>query len=172
VNFGTPANSYTTMTFAMWIRSTQAGYTYPLSKYDYNGSAEFGYLCRVNPDGTLSWRLLRNGGALVLNTRSAVVNDDAWHHLAGTVSNNTANANENVYTLYLDGIQVDQSNVNFVLQYYTNSCEVIGAAYEDIDGAFSFWSGKQDDVRIYNRDLSSNQVYTLFTNAPSTVRGP
>jgi hypothetical protein len=77
------------------------------------------------------------------------VSDGKWHQIVTTYTNGTL-------TLYADG-KVD-SSAAFNLSTTGNQL-VLGA---NVAGPDSFYLGLADDVRIYNRALSSNEVSQLY----------
>jgi len=76
----------------------------------------------------------------------------------------TFNGNSNTMTLYVDGVQVDQ-NTN-VTQNYTSEPTFIGSHY--VGTNVSFFEGLIDYVAIYDGELSSSAVSSIYTNTYPT----
>jgi len=83
-----------------------------------------------------------------------------WHHYVYVVSQSG-----NIKKTYLDGV-ANSSNV------YSQSCInknfpfFIGGTFSDGTSSKIMWTGKIDDVSIYNRALNANEVSALY-NATS-----
>ena len=88
-------------------------------------------------------------------------NGTNWTHLAVTCSFTAG-----VIRTYVNGTQVDSTNLAFHL-YHTGALYIGGAAVDngvDADGGFN---GLLDEVRIYNRALSSSEVLQLYNGGNS-----
>jgi hypothetical protein len=89
-----------------------------------------------------------------LNNHSPVMNFQVgqWYSISLTKSNL-------LYSLYINGQLEDQVTVAAAAGYNYNIEPLIGAYYPDGSQAFT---GNIDDVRIYNRALSTNEVQQLY----------
>jgi hypothetical protein len=79
-----------------------------------------------------------------------------WHHLVFTYTRAS-----NITASYLDGILVDTRSES----YETNDPNIfltIGCQQSSTGGGDYFFNGNIDDIRIYNRALSSNEVAQLY----------
>jgi len=93
--------------------------------------------------GTIGWRVY---GSTV---RTGVANDDAWHHFVGV-----HNAGQD--TVYLDGV-IGDSRAN-TAPGDDNYSLVLGAR---AGGSFAY-SGKLDDVGIWNRNLDDTEIMGIY----------
>jgi len=93
---------------------------------------------------------------------------DTWHQIAFVLS--TSNL-LGTYTIYVDGvtnysqIASDDGTTPFAkITYDRNMQFMIGALNNEPDSAtpIDCWSGKIDDVRIYNRALSPREIQLLY----------
>ncbi len=90
-----------------------------------------------------------------------VVKSNVWHHAAFTKNGDT-------FTMYLDGDVLDTRNHSFT--------EAVGA-YDMLIGAgdysgpatFNYFPGQLDELRIYDRALSSGEVGQLAVPEPATA---
>ena len=85
-------------------------------------------------------------------------NQNKWIHITATYTGSETNAG---LALFVDGVRVDTTNTGWGTYTGTQNSDVpvrIGA----FDGAANFLNGKIDDVRIYNRALSANEVADLY----------
>jgi hypothetical protein len=96
------------------------------------------------------------------NRRNAVTNldviDGNWHHIA-MVQNKTSGAT----SIYIDGISVSittDSSGSWPTISNTNT------VYIGQDNVGDYFNGQIDDVRIYNRALSSPEIQSDMNNSP------
>ena len=99
------------------------------------------------------FRLWCDDGAGVLANASsdATYTDTEWHHVVGVIDNGTS-------ILYVDGVrQAQEGSVDL-----TGSVGIayIGKQYGD-DSSHRYWNGLIDDVRIYYRALSEQEISGL-----------
>ncbi|MFT4302998.1 MAG: LamG domain-containing protein [Candidatus Woesearchaeota archaeon] len=94
-------------------------------------------------------RQLRGGGY----ANDIYVNDfwevDVWNHICLTYHNNNA-------TLYANGTQVATESKNW------NTTENVARIGQQTNELNEFWKGSIDDVRIYNRALSEQEIKRLY----------
>jgi uncharacterized repeat protein (TIGR03803 family) len=151
------------VTLAAWVKISGPGSS------DYTGETGVGAIINkegeyelVYANGELSWAFanedpgwLGRGGHYVTN----VLPTNVWQHLVLTYTNGLA-------TTYLNGSQVD----------VYNGCCLIGDVYPEENSLWlgsrqqepDFFDGYMDDVRIYNRALSSNEVAELYAYESTT----
>ena len=111
-----------------------------------------------------------NNGNSTLNYITSKIITNTWYHSVVIVSNQETQ-------LYLDGVKIycvpnslpcDNNNpYNFSIPEWNNMR--FGAAHWD-NSARTFLNGALDDVRIYNRVLSEDEIKQLYTgnNSPPT----
>ena len=92
--------------------------------------------------------------------------NQGWTHLAITISQSSAQ-------IYTNGfLSLSITNKLPPRQLFTNSAAWGFGAQNDGNGPINFWKGRLDDIRIYNRDLSAQEVNRLFeieNQAPADV---
>ncbi len=85
-----------------------------------------------------------------------------WTHLVISVSESNAR-------IYTNGVlSVSITNKLTARQLFTNSAAWGFGAQNDGSGPINFWRGRLDDIRIYNRDLSAQEIHRLFENENQT----
>ena len=84
------------------------------------------------------------------------ININTWYHGAFTLGNQTAK-------LYLNGIKVAELTAGKALNKFTTPF-FIGAR-----DSSEFFSGKIDDIRIYKRALSREEITALYNEPPTDV---
>lgn len=98
-----------------------------------------------------------DGGVTGVNIGGGNVHDGKWRHIAMTWEKNTTNG----FKVYVDGSvtnQKDTPNVN--LPVFSGST---GAYFGSYQGTSEFTAGSIDDVRIYNRALTRDEIKALAT---------
>jgi hypothetical protein len=99
-----------------------------------------------------------------VNNHSPVMNFQAgqWYAVSLTKSNWT-------YSLYINGQLEDQVNVPAAAGYNFRIEPLIGAYGFDGSEAFQVFTGNINDVRIYNRAFSSNEIAQLYACESQTI---
>ena len=91
--------------------------------------------------------------------------DTDWHYVLATKSGVTL-------TMYVDGIQVKQGNLSSATVDYTHSStqnSAIGGRWRNTSQDYhGDYVGSVDDVRIYNRALSADEVQRLYKATAGT----
>ncbi|MDH3252457.1 MAG: hypothetical protein OEM41_06660, partial [Ignavibacteria bacterium] len=111
-----------------------------------------------------SWRLRVDGATFITFPATVIMKDLLWHHVV--VQRVGALAR-----LYVDGQEIGNG---FTIP--TNALAVapdgliVGQEQDALGAAFlatQAWAGDVDNLRIYNRGLSANEVMQLFQESPS-----
>lgn len=107
-----------------------------------------------------------NGSAMGSTLLVKLANDGNWHHVACVINGTTVAA-------YLDGANAgtgQNSNVNGNFQGRSARTLMIAQA----GNSSGYWGGSLDDVRVYNRALSSSDITELYnyTGATQQSSGP
>lgn len=142
-------------TVSAWVKldDSISGYKAILGKA--SDSSLNGYMLRHDQDGNLSMRIV---GSEHSNDSTSVAKQDyrdgQWHHVVGVIDR-TNNTN----TIYVDGVQKDQSSANHVGDLTNSYFFSIGA----LDRGNIIFKGLIDEVRVYDRALSSAEVRQLYT---------
>jgi hypothetical protein len=135
------------LTLSAWIKTGSSATTRIINKQNQTGNTDVYLLANVG--GKLYGRINQAGSI----TGSTFINDSNWHLLVFTYDGNYLNA-------YLDG-RIDATPV----AYNSNPLSSSGALYI---GAFNggsmtnFWNGSIDQVQIWNRALSADEVLNLY----------
>ena len=116
------------------------------------GAEEYGQMCTV---GFIQGRvgITPNGGYLYMNEQTS---DDKWHHVAVVVEEaELPNLHDNV-TLYRDGTLAEIHDIGLLDLWPIETGAVL-----DVRIGQGF-KGLIDDVRIYDRSLSDDEINLLF----------
>ena len=114
---------------------------------------------RIHRNGGNNDQLAFKGGSAEPRGASAVspINDGEWHHVAGTVTD----SGEGI--LYIDGLLV-QSLATGSIASNGSTRMMIGGNPDTAGGAFRTWNGGIDEVTLWNRALTEDEVATLASS--------
>ena len=155
----------TSWTYALWIKTSTAGATYG---YQGDGTWSSGmttfYLNNNNATGGGT----KAGGVRYADnwlTGTATLNNNAWHFIAITVSNG-------VKTIYVDGnVDAQTGGTGWGAAGSTSANQFwIGQAPSTINGEVPF-IGLIDEVSVFNRALSQNEVQNIMANNSAVLLG-
>ena len=143
-------------TVETWFKDeTPGGYNHPfqklVAKADETVSAEAPYVLVIG-NNELRAGVQHHYGYQVVAYSLTTTTANAWHHAAATLD-----ATTNTLTLYLDGVQVAQT-VLFELSAGTTVPLSLGRG----GSAGYYFSGKLDDVRIWNVVRTGAQIGATF----------
>ncbi len=148
----------TPFTITAWVRvnagTSQEGTIIQQRASDgWNGQYRF----YVSSTGRIGFYVYGNSAQQFNFTGSTAINNGQWHHVAAV-----RDANGNAY-LYLDGV-LNGSVTGTTQRSLSSSISVgIGA---DIRDSNRFFRGRLDDIRIYNRQLSAEEIALVRNQAP------
>lgn len=164
---GETAND-TAGTFAAWVMITNIA-TFPgvgqIVSYEDAGVAEYVQwrIDNAGPAGRMR-AICFDGGVSrwTLNTTNAVVSDNVWSHLA-LVQDGTSPV------VYANGLQVPQTftALSDKTMWFSRMTGVDRARIGSMTAA-QFFDGNIDDVRVYSRALTSNEVFTIYNTTKGT----
>jgi len=131
------------LSVAFWIKFTSAGNNVILERYNGSNSA---YGFQTFPTGIISW--------LPVGTRidaTGIWNDGKWHHVCGTFQSiNT------VAKIYIDGVLRNTNNSA------AGPTSISAPLTMGSRSGTSGFSGSLDDVYLFNRVLSADEVFGLY----------
>lgn len=132
-----------------WGRILDKGYftAYTFGRQGLSNRVGFEYLHSGSQGNTFS-------------TTSNVI-DNTWHHVALVRNGNTA-------TIFSDGVGENSEMISTAFQ--NNSLDLY-IGYNPGEGTRGYWKGVLDDIAIYNRALSTEEVGELF-NATNPIPEP
>ncbi len=142
-------------TISAWFKTSSLGYSTIIDN-KYAGTNNAGYNFFINTGSSqITFRIANGTTADNTGGSTANINDNKWHFVTGT-KNNTG-----IY-MYIDGV-IDKTSVASVYSTYnvTNTQALYFGAYAGVAGNGNF-NGTIDEVRIYNRSLSADEVKELY----------
>ncbi len=122
------------------------------------------FMFRVLGDGTLTLHARNDASTEIASTASSngTVTAGAWNHVAVTKSGTAV-------TFYINGLA---SSVTYTLSGTFNNLVHSNIGILDRDDLDNAFSGTMDEVRIYNRALTSAEVQHLYGDGNAGVGGP
>ncbi len=145
-------SSAITVTGWVYLDSFSTQNTVAAKWRDISGANQRGYLLTVALDGTPRFYISTDGVNFPRAT-GAALSTGAWYHLAGTFDGSDIK-------IYVDGVLAGTTAQAGSI-YLNNEPLLIGANDGYGGTTRKFTDGKVDEVRIYNKDLSSDEVAAL-----------
>jgi len=96
-------------------------------------------------------------------THTYTLTQSTWYHVCFTRDDST-----NVTKFYINGSLQDTETVSVSSSYPSNATGVIGDLNYSAGSNYN-WLGKIDQVRIFNKSLSSSEVTQLYNETVSTI---
>jgi hypothetical protein len=151
------------ISISLWVKTTDdTAYLY--AKGD-DSAAKYEHNLELLANGTLKSAIYNSGAGLAASvTSTATVDDGNWHHVVVTIDDGSS------MSLYIDnGTPVTTTSWSGSVAYQSTVPFMLGA-FEGITSAGSKLNGSLDQIRIFNKALSSSEVTTLYgeTYASST----
>ena len=137
------------ITISAWIK-TKTSNGKIVDKIRYTGTTnKAGYRLQLLSSRVLSFGIANVDWASVEDTK--IITDDKWHHAVGVYDGSEV-------ALYVDGSLVD-TNTNLPSTIGTNDLKLKIAVASD---SATYFKGRIDEVIIYNRALSSNEIKDIY----------
>ena len=159
-----------TFSVSTWFRTTSTS-TLPLvGKQESSGNLR-GYIVFISASGEVLI-LLRNTNTglnrIFVTTTLSGLNDDAWHHIAFTWDGSVSTVAANL-TVYVDGSSQSVTVNNDNLTGTIDSTALFSIASRN--SVSLFFVGEIDDVAVYDIELTSGQITTIYNNGvPNDLR--
>jgi parallel beta-helix repeat protein len=147
---------YGPLTISVWFKQdTQGSDQKIISRWDDNGN-KFAFLLAISGSGEINC-YVRNSVSddSIYYVNGGSINSGQWHHIAVTIENGT------LY-LYKDGVQYSGIDAGWDASG-TGGSAVIGAK-ENTGSIIQLFQGTIDEVAIWNRSLSSQEIQDIFNS--------
>lgn len=150
----------TSGSLSMWFKTTTYG---PLFSYNTANLSEYVPILYVGTDGLLYGEVWMGTVSPMISSR--VVNDGNWHLATLAWSGSSQ-------SLYLDGV-LATSPLSGSVNHLTMNINTIGKAYTvgwaNGGSGTVYFTGSIDEVRAYNRTLSSDEVLSLYNSSGKAI---
>jgi hypothetical protein len=161
VDNSTYLNPANTFTVGFWVNFDNQWGSWDIvlgtGRWENEGGWHFGTWSSDSP-GKISFHTA-SYAARNTSTTGTIDLDDQWHYIIGTYDNGIAK-------IYIDGVLKDSDSS---IPYESNSNKLIFGAGNNSDSpTYEFW-GSIDEVRLYNRALSAEEVIDLYNWSPGPV---
>ncbi len=150
----------TQITVAVWVRVASFDPTYQTVVFKKNPRVNNheGYEVKTIQGGRFDFQVTSCGGAQGGTPSGALATSGTWYHVVGTFAEPTAK-------LYVNGHLEEQINHPYPICHDTTRDVLIGCNDHATFPLQRFYVGDVDDVRIYNRALSLEEVLALYEEA-------
>ena len=153
--------------FCWWYKTSTAGWRYILTKYDGGTGILIGATTNGSPPDILVRLRNTSGQEVRLTARGidGVLDDGTWHHIAITYN---GNSDVSGVQFYVDGRLLTDRNIvtNTLASTIKNTANfkfgTFGTGSDTVDSDYS-------DVRIYNVELTQEQVTKIMNETPFGV---
>ena len=134
------------VTVSAWFYANDATASLSILAKPVGTGTDNSWQLEVRDNGFLSF----SGGSVHYLDSPATITRNVWHHAAGTWDGTTKR-------LYLDGVEV--ANVAATLSYDTHGVWL--GADQNSGATALYFSGKLDELRVYSRALSAQEIAAL-----------
>jgi len=134
---------------SFWINTASSSESRIIQQRDSNGyNGE--YMLNLKSSGKLNLQTYKNGYKWG-GTTTSTINDSNWHHVCFVQKDNGG-------SLYLDGSLNFTDNSTGIVNLLSSTKTYVGGDKRDNN---RFFNGKIDELRIYNRALTSTEISSL-----------
>ena len=163
INIDNNSFNFTTVSVSFWLNlNSISGEDYVLDVYDDTSSAR-GYAISTDTSNKIKFRAWQSPSSFAEVLSSSTLSLNTWYHITMVATQSSA-------SIYING-SLDNSGSLSGFNFYTQQSTSIGAIRtSSSSAAVNFLDGKLDQLRIFNKELSSSEVTTLYgeTSASST----
>ncbi len=149
----------TDATVSFWFKRAPGDQVH-VSKWDTAGNQR-SFVLQVFSDNKIYWNVSGDGAAHTYFMSSSTTTDTGWNHLAGTYDGSSLN-------VYLNGIAMTGSITGAIPASLFDSNQPVSNVYS---GA-NFNNGQLDDVRLYSRALTADEVGDLASGDCDAIDNP
>ena len=167
-NLNYAGTDYTEVTVSLWIRTKSPGQQYIVS-FDRDQYWRLSTSLNGVGIGQVGWHIMTSSGQTDLGSKSRV-DDGLWHHVCGVFDKGRT-------TIYIDGLR--ESSISGGSTFGTGNtrfgllganCEA--ATFNGNRGSGSPLAGDMDDLRIYDRALTQEEIIQVMRGDPLIAWGP
>ncbi|MFZ2970230.1 MAG: LamG domain-containing protein, partial [Minisyncoccia bacterium] len=152
--FGT-GNNWTVST---WIKAPASGLNGNIMRVDSSAGGRDLWLFRKSGTNTLQLQFGDTSGTLHSSISTTIIADNNYHFVVGVV-----NASLDKVYLYIDGkLDNEATDISTTWDSSNNPDELCIGCYYNNGAPIEYFKGLIDEVRIYNRALSADEIRQLY----------
>ena len=136
-----------------------------VTKDDTGSAHRLGINLLQEADSDLSARVGNGSSTTNVNTSGLTLNNDAWHHFV--ITWNLPNSTNNV-KVYVNG-SLEATGSQSTGSWTGNSSRTFQLGHYPSHNTNNGFAGMLDQVRVFEKELSSSEVSTLYAETTSTV---
>jgi hypothetical protein len=152
----------TNLTLSTWVKFNSVNSAYHTIAGKWRIGVNQQYVLQLNSDNTIGLFTGdgSTGGAAITTSGTFTPTTGVWYHIAATVSGTTG-------TIYINGISKASGTVSAI---GTSSIEFTVGSKKNVGGTYAeFLDGSLDDMRLYNRALSTTEITALAAGNHTTA---
>jgi len=150
------------LSISVWIHYVSFGVTLPVFSNNSDDTNYFGFYLAVNNTNNIALAY-GDGGQIGSSSRrskrsNTVTSTGVWYHIVGVIRGSQD------MELYINGVEDIGSyagNGDPIMMYNNNPAN-IGLLDSAISGPENYFSGRIDELRIYNRELNDQEIQALY----------
>ena len=167
-NLSYAASDLTAVTVASWVRTSRSTDQYIIS-FDRDNYWRLEIDGSGGGPGQVGWDVMTSAGQVDYGSITRV-DDGLWHHIAGVFDNGRL-------TIYIDGVAEPSATGGATFGSGNTRFGFIGAnseatGYDGARGGGSPISGEVDDIRIYHRALTQEEIVLVMRGDPRLAWAP
>jgi hypothetical protein len=143
------------LTLSFWYNRVAATY---VSIGRYVAPNEIAYMLQIQNNNSIYMELSGDGTTQPFFQSTSTTTSTGWHNITGVYDGVAG-----TIVVYLDGNNVAGSITGSVPSSLFNTTAALGNRYS-INGVFTYTTGIQDSVKLYNRALSASNVSQLYAD--------
>ena len=148
-----------TLSVSFWFKTTTTARARMFTDY-----AQTSRNCDITIDGGNIEIVTDYGTTSDTHTTSLTYNNGNWHHIVVAI-----NQSANQRTIYINGLLKDSITLPSQSWDGYGQKVTVGAFYSSSSGYSQYFDGEIDQVRIFNKALSSSEVSKLYGNGAGEI---
>ncbi len=150
-----------TFTVSLWFKTTTTTRSRIFTDY-----AQTSRNCDIilDSDGTIEVTTDYNQSSNLIYNSTTTYNDNNWHHISVSLNQSASQR-----TIYIDGSLVNTGTLSSNSWSGYGQKVTAGAFYSSSSGYSQYFDGKIDQLRVFNKVLSSSEVSKLYGNGAGEI---
>jgi hypothetical protein len=153
-------SGFTGLTYSAWVYYTGGGYQPAILCSRYRGSIVNFNCFIIDNTNSKPYAYVKGDNQSAVVSSSTSIQQNAWNHVVLTWSSGST------AKIYVNGVFSGESTTNY--SFVTNNKNLFVVGYDAI-GADRKFRGKIDDLRIYSRALSNEEISVLYNSVPNVT---